>query len=154
MIMNARHSLAQLNDSRDTGVHYGVFTGRKLFNDELFIQDINSPNGVSGASNWMIQQYLCPHWTMSSLRANNIFFNNILLNGGVSPLTLMVSNDLICWCITHVCCLFQFYTHTHTHTHTYTHTYIYIYIYMHVHTSRDRSFILTSFLYLLAWSIW
>jgi len=63
MVMNARHSLAQLNDSRDTGVHYGVFTGRKLFNDELFIQDINSPNGVSGASNGMIQQCLCPHWT-------------------------------------------------------------------------------------------
>ena len=33
MVMNARHSSAQLNDSRDTGVHYRVFTGRKLFND-------------------------------------------------------------------------------------------------------------------------
>jgi len=32
MVMNARHSLAQLNDSRDTGVHYGVFTNEQNLN--------------------------------------------------------------------------------------------------------------------------
>ena len=82
MVMNARHSSAQLNDSRDTGVHYGVFTGTKLFNNEL-----------------------CPHRTKSPLRA---IMNEKPAKGkyGCSPpIQTLVSDDLICWCITHVCCL-------------------------------------------------
>ena len=60
--------------------------------------------GSSLRENYLMMNYLLMSTSddelveskQSSLRANNKFFNNILNHGGVSPLTLVVSNDLIC----------------------------------------------------------